>query len=436
MRSTAAQAGRAIDGVVEVEVLGVYGRLAARLAVTLCLLCPLGCARDVPAVPTLNWYVFDERSGAFDEAARRCEARAGRAYQLRLVALPADADQQREQLVRRLAAGDTAIDIIGMDVIWTAEFAQAGWILPLPEARAATVREGRLDAALQSATYQGRLWAIPFTTNAQLLWYRTDRVATPPATWDEMIAAAESLGELGTIQAQGERYEGLTVFFVSLLASAGGSVLTDAGDDVALETGPTLEALRLMHRLAVSPASDPSLATSREDHGRLAFEAGKSSFMLNYTYVWPSARANAPELAERMGWARWPAVSPDRPSRVTVGGINIGVSAFSPHAELAREAAACIASPENQQLAATVGGMPPTNAALYDEPEVRAVFPFADLLRETLRDAVQRPATPFYSDVSLALSRVLHPMEDIRGERTLSELREKLGRALRSEGLL
>ena len=63
-----------------------------------------------------------------------------------------------------------------------------------------------------------------------------------------------------------------------------------------------------MQKLATSPAADPALATAREDHARLAFESGKASFMLNYTYVWPSARSNAPEVAARMGWARWPAV--------------------------------------------------------------------------------------------------------------------------------
>ena len=82
--------------------------------------------------PQLTWYVFDEPSGAFREAARRCTERSGARYRIDIVSLPADADQQREQLARRLAAGDESIDIIGMDVIWTAEFAEAGWIREWP----------------------------------------------------------------------------------------------------------------------------------------------------------------------------------------------------------------------------------------------------------------------------------------------------------------
>ncbi len=395
-----------------------------------------GCGSETPEVPVLKWYVFDEPSGAFAEAARRCAMASGDAYRVHLEPLPADADQQREQLVRRLAAGDSDIDIIGMDVIWTPEFAQAGWVLPWPEEAARDVRQSRLAPAVQSASHAGRLWAVPFTTNTQLLWYRTDRVPRPPATWDEMIDMAESLGPEGKIQAQGERYEGLMVLFVSLLASAGGSVLNEEGTGAALPDGPTGEALRVLRRLARSSAADPGLARAREDQARLAFETGGSSFMVNYTYVWPSARNNAPDVAGHMGWARWPAVVPGRPSRVTIGGINLGVGAFSRHPDLALRAAACIASGENQRLAAERGGLPPTTPSLYDDPGVRRTFPFAEVLRETLLDAVQRPETPLYNDVSLAITRTLHPLSEIDPERDPERLREAVDRALRSEGLL
>jgi trehalose/maltose transport system substrate-binding protein len=409
---------------------------ARRLGAALWLLSLAGCGPPPPSgAPLLHWYVFAERSGAFAEAARRCSRQSHGAFRVEPVALPADADQQREQLVRRLAAGDSDIDIIGMDVIWTPEFAAAGWILPWSGPLADQSRAGRLPATLQSASYAGRLWAAPFTTNTQLLWYRTDRVAVPPATWEQMFDMAETLGA-GAIQAQGERYEGLTVLFTSLLASAGGEVLDDSGTQVALPEAPTRAALAVMQRLASFPAADPSLATDREDQARLAFETGGPTFMINYTYVWPSARRNAPQVAAHMGWARWPAVIAGRPSRVTIGGINLGVGAWSRHPQLAFRAAACIASEENQRLAAERGGLPPTIAALYDDPAVRSTFPFADLLRATLQDAVQRARTPLYNDVSLAISHTLHPMRDIDPQRDVARLRAVIDRTLRSEGLL
>lgn len=414
-----------------------YGITRLRYLIVLLLVVMNGCnTPSEQSPPTLNWYVFNEPSGAFQSAARRCSKSSLGAYKIQLVPLPADADQQREQLVRRLAARDGAIDIIGMDVIWTAEFAQAGWILPWTGEAAEQAKAGRIGATVRSATYQDKLWAAPFTTNTQLLWYRNDRVEKPPQTWNEMIHTAESLGKVGTIEAQGERYEGFTVFFISLLASAGGSVLDTSGTKVSLARKPTLLALSTMARFANSPAADPALATEREDQARLAFESGDASFMLNYTFVWPSAKQNAPDVAAHMGWARWPSVIKGTPSHVTIGGINLGVSTYSQHPHLAFRAAACMASESNQRLAAELGGLPPTIAALYDDPKVRKTFPFANLLRSTLRDAVQRPQTPLYNDVSLAITRTLHPMRDIDPERDLLRLRNAVSRALHSEGLL
>ncbi len=395
-----------------------------------------GCAPDPPSGRArLAWHVFREPSGAFEQAAALCSARSAGRYVVVIEALPAEADQQREQLVRRLAAGDPSIDIVGLDVIWTAEFAAAGWILQWPESRAASVRSGRIGAAIETASYQGDLWAAPLSTNAQLLWFRKDRIAAAPATWDALLDASEAIGAPGTLQLQGQRYEGLTVFFVSLLSSAGGAVLTPSGTEVSLEAEPTSRALEIMRRAGSSVAADPALATSREDDARLSFESGSPSFMLNYSFVWPSAQSNAPEVAEHMGWARWPAVVPVRPSRVAIGGVNLGVAAFSRHPELAFEAAACLAGEESQRLAATLGGLPPTNVDLYEDPAVLARFPFAPLLLETLDDAVARPSSPLYSDISLAISRTLHPMSRIDPVRDVARLRSAVDRALRSEGL-
>ena len=406
------------------------------------LLCSLlivsnGCRQETASLPpVLTWYVFDEPSGAFRSAAAACTQQAAGRYRIALTPLPADTDQQREQLVRRLAAEDADIDIIGMDVIWTAEFAEAGWLLPWPVAAADRMQQGRLLPALQSARYKNLLWAAPFTSNVQLLWYRSDMIQTPPRTWQALLYQAEAIGKPGTLQVQGQRYEGLTVFFVSLLASAGGSVLNRDGSAVSLATQPTVTALMLMQQIARSTAADPALNTAREDQTRLVFESGLPAFMINYSYVWPSAQQNAPHVAQHMAFARWPAVRSDLPSRVTLGGINLGIGAYTRHPTEAYAAVECLTSAKNQIIAATLGGLPPTLEGLYDAPEVRQRFPFADTLRDSLRDAVLRPQTPLYNDISLAITRTLHPLHAIEPQQTAVKLREAIDRALHSEGLL
>ena len=412
---------------------------------------------DEGSTPTVAWYVFDEPSGAFSDAAADCTEQSGGRYRIELARLPTNADEQREQIARRLAAGDSDLDILGMDVIWTAEFAKAGWILPWEGEAAEAATAGRLDPSVQTATYDDALYAAPFTANTQLLWYRDDLTPEPPATWDEVIDAGEALeaeGRPHLVQVQGERYEGLVVWFTSLVASAGTSILDDAGTEVVLERGPTEEALGIMKRLSTSVVADPSLSTSREDQGRLAWESGGSAFMVNYGFVWPSAQQSAnpdaADVAAHMEAARYPAVEADIPSRVAIGGINLGIGAFSDHPDLAQEAAVCIAGESHQLDAAVRGGLLPTSEAVYDDPalaeatiegaerdgEPVPAFPNTDLIRETLADAVPRPQTPYYNDVALAIARTLHPTRDIDPEADVDRLRDAIEKALEGKGLL
>jgi multiple sugar transport system substrate-binding protein len=435
------------------------GALARCLLVAVLVLAVAACGSDDEGSSgtTVAWYVFDEPSGAFADAAADCTERSEGRYRVELARLPTNADEQREQIARRLAAQDADLDILGMDVIWTAEFAKAGWILPWEGEAATAATEGRLEPSVQTATYQDTLYAAPFTANTQLLWYRDDLTPEPPTTWDEVIGQAEGLAEEDRphlVQVQGERYEGLVVWFTSLVASAGTSILDEDGTEVVLEREPTEEALRIMRDLSRSVVADPSISTAREDQGRLAWESGSSAFMLNYGFVWPSAQQSAnPEAADvasHMQAARYPAVSADLPSRVAIGGINLGIGAFSEHPDLAREAAVCLAEEDHQLDAAVRGGLLPTSDALYEDPELTEAtiegverdgepvlaFPNTALIRETLTDAVPRPQTPYYNDVALAIARTLHPTRDIDPEADVDRLRDAIDKALEGKGLL
>src|SRR3954452_1589277 len=281
------------------------GRTSAVAALTLALaaLTASGCGgSSSKGVATMNWYVFNEPSGSFATAAKKCSQQSGGKYKIAVQALPTDADQQRENIVRRLAAKDSSVDIVGMDVIWTAEFAEAGWIKAWSPANAQKVTRGDLPGPLSTAKYKGRLYAAPFTSNTQILFYRKDRVKTPPKTWDEMIAQAEKIGPAqGKIQVQGPRYEGLTVWFNSLVASAGGQIVTNNGHTVALGP-PSVRAAAVIKKLASSPVADPALENAKEDDGRLGFERGDSAFEVNYTFAWASANdavSKAPDAATK-----------------------------------------------------------------------------------------------------------------------------------------
>ena len=420
--------------------VGVVILALAALTATGC-----GGSSSSKGTPTLNWYVFNEPSGSFKSAADTCSKDSGGRYKIAIQALPTDADQQRELIVRRLAAKDSSVDIVGMDVIWTAEFAEAGWIKEWSPAAAKKVTQGDLPGPLQTAKYKGKLYAAPFTSNTQILFYRKDRVPTPPKTWDEMIAQAEKIGpNQGKIQVQGARYEGLTVWFNSLVASAGGSILTNNGNTIAL--GPPAEkAAAIIKRIASSPVADPALENNKEDQARLGFESGNSSFEVNYTFAWASAndavnkapdaaaKKKAEQFRSNIGFARWPSVDPNIPSHVTLGGINLGVGSYGHHKDLAFEAATCLRQPVNQIPISLKGGLLPTTASLYNNAELKKAFPFTNILKAEIADGVARPVTPFYSDISQAIQRSLHPERDINPPSTIKDMRDKLDKARKGE---
>ncbi|MDQ1686896.1 MAG: trehalose/maltose transport system substrate-binding protein, partial [Frankiaceae bacterium] len=135
----------------------------------------------------LSWFVGNQPGGSVQELAKRCSQQSGGRYDISVELLPNASDQQREQLVRRLGAKDSSLDLLGMDVVWTGEFANARWIRPVPEATRQVVSSNVFDSVLQTARFKNRLYTVPIWSNTQLLWYRKDRVPKPPQTWDEMI---------------------------------------------------------------------------------------------------------------------------------------------------------------------------------------------------------------------------------------------------------
>jgi len=387
----------------------------------------------------LTFFVAIQPGGTIEKVSERCSEESNGKYTITPEFLPTDASQQREQLVRRLGAEDSSIDIVGMDVIWTGEFANAGWVEEWTGPLKNQVTENVFPNVIETASFDGKLYAAPFNTNTQLLWYRKDLVKKPPTTWDQMIEEAEGLKEAGSIQVQANRYEGYMVFVNALIESAGTEIIT-GDEEVDLEQAPTEKALEVSGRLANGGAAPPSLSTSDEDTARLGFEAGESAFMTNYTFAYGSAQEEAPDIGKVMGFARFPRVDASKPSKPPLGGFNLAVSSYSTHKDVAFEAAACLANDTSQKTAVELDGLPPSRSDLYTDKAVTEAYPgFAGLVKESIEASGPRPTTPAYQDVTLAVQRALHPPDKIDPEDTESiydELKSNVEDAVKREGLL
>ncbi len=412
----------------------IAGALTAGLAALALAAC--GSSDEAGTGPVaLQFWAYNEPSGAFRTAAEKCTADSGGKYRISFQPLANDADTQRQSLVRRLAAKDSSIDIMSMDVVWTSEFAEAGWVAPFPAELAKQVKSESLAGPYDTGTYQDKLYAVPANSNTQLLWYRKSMVkGDPPKTWDELISAAEKLPKAGRIEIQGAAYEGMTVWFNALVASAGGQILKSP-QQVGLDQGGE-KAADIIARLADSKAADPSLSSQKEDQNRIAFESGSAAFQVNYPFIYPSGAAVGKDFQKDIGWAPYPAVEAGKPVKAPIGGFNFGVGAYSKHSKEAFDAAICLRNEENQKVAAADGGLPPTIAKVYDDKKFQKDYPFADLIRKQIESGGVRPETPAYADVSLAIATTLSPPGRVKGAAAVKELKQRITDALTSKGLL
>jgi multiple sugar transport system substrate-binding protein len=323
------------------------------------------------------------------------------------------------------------MDIINTDTIYTPEFAEAGWLKEMTGANKQDALDDVLPGPAASVTWKDKVYGIPTNTNVQLLWYRKDLVPTPPKTWDEMIEMAKKLppGE-GNILEQGQKYEGYVVWFNNLVASGGGTIVDAEGNPTLDQSA--VKAAEIIKNVATSGRADPALSTAQEDQGRLAFEQGKGAFLLNWPYVWAAAHADAEtsavtkKVAANMGYAPYPRVKPDEPAHVSIGGANLSISNTGKNPELATKAALCMTQEKYQKEEAIKEGLPPVMNKVYDDPEVRKVYPFADLLRETLKESTVRPFTPNYADVTLAIQDSPHPPSKLNPQHAIDTLRSRL----------
>ncbi|MDF2917885.1 extracellular solute-binding protein [Microbacterium sp. NPDC086615] len=402
----------------------------------------LGACSAGDGVPTLTWYINPDDGGQAEIAASCTEAADG-AYRIETSLLPRDAASQREQLARRLAASDRSLDIMSLDPPFIPELAEPGFLAPVPDELQDT--DGIVEGAVQSASWNGELVTVPFWANTQLLWYRKSVAEaagldmTQPVTWDQIMQAAEDQNkQLGV---QGALAESLTVWINALVASGGGKILEDpeAKPDemqLGLESDAGKKAAEIIGRIGSSNLGGPGLPTADENASMNLFQGDNGSFMVNWPFVYPAMQGAAPEVVEDLGWAVYPRVDAGTPAAPPVGGINLGVGAYSEHTDLAWQAVKCIVSPENQAQYFVTNGNPPSNLAAYDDAEVNERFPMADTIAESLQLGAPRPQTPYYNEISIGLQRTWHPPNAVTPDTTPQTSTDFILAVLRGERLL
>jgi len=322
--------------------------------------------------------------------------------------MPSDSGAQHDAYVTMLNAQSSEIDVMDLDVVWPAEFAQAGYALPLDR----FIEQDGIDlskynqGALAAGNFDGKQWALPKFIDAGMLFYRTDLVPADkvPKTWDELLAAAKELKGQGGTQfgylMQAKQYEGLVCNAVEFIASYGGKVV-DENNNVVINSPETIKGLKKMVEIVKSDVVPSNITTFTEPESHTSFIEGQSAFIRNWPYQYALANdAEQSKIVGKVGVAPLPAG--DKGSAATLGGWMTAINKYSKHKEEAWEFVKFMTGPEGQKISAIYGGLAPTLPELFNDKEVLEANPFfaQEGFVNALNAAVPRPVVPNYPEVS------------------------------------
>jgi multiple sugar transport system substrate-binding protein len=412
-------------------------RLAASAALALAASGLAACSSS--SDDELIWYINPDTGGQA-KLAEKCSTDD---YTITTQVLPTDASQQRIQLVRRLAAGDTEIDLMSLDPPFTAEFAEAGYLEDIPDDLQQKLTDQSFEGAVDAATWQDEMVVAPFWSNTQVLWYRKSFVEKAgldmngPVTWEQIITAADENG--GKVAVQANRYEGYSVWINALVEGAGGTLVENVEEGA--NATPTVEseageaAARVIEQLASSSAAPADLSVSNEGTAVSTFASDAGAFMVNWTFVWTTYGEDP--VVDDIGFTTYPQTVEGEEAAPPYGGIGIGVNSATTNPEAAMAAVECITSPENQAFYANDSGNMPASEAGYDDDALRETYgqELLDLFQASVDIAAPRTVSPYWSDISLSLQSTWHPPSAVDGD-TPQQSSDFMSQALQAERLL
>jgi multiple sugar transport system substrate-binding protein len=323
--------------------------------------------------------------------------------------LPDNADQQRQQMIQNTQIKNPKMAVVSMDVVWTAEFAAKQYVEALPPDQFPT--DQFVKATVDSATYFGKLYGYPATSDGGLLYYRKDLLdkysLKPPTTFDEMkaacdkITAGENDSELGCFAGQYNKYEGLTVNFDEAVHGAGGVIVDDAGKPNVATPEATL-GLQTLTDWFKDGHIPKAAITWQEEQGRTAFQQGELIFHRNWGYVYNRAQNDKDtQVKGKFDVAPLPGIT--GPGVSSLGGHNYAIAKFAENKGTAVDFLKFISSPEAQKSNTLATSLSPALEETYSDPDVVKKFPFMPVQLKSIETAKPRPKAVEYGDVTLAI---------------------------------
>jgi multiple sugar transport system substrate-binding protein len=373
-------------------------------------------ATKAKASGDVTWCIGKDTSGAFGTVVDSFN-KANPNANVKLLELPEDAGEQRRLQIQRLEAESPECDVLGTDVIWTAEYAAQGWLQDVSDFISQN-GDKFIQSTVDTTEYEGKNYAVPFNSNAGFIYYRKDQVPKPPDDWQALYDEAK---QNDGVVYQGFRYEGLTVNFLELLYSAGGTVISEDGKEATADSQEVKDVLTFMADGIKDGAAPKANTTYKEEESRRAFESGNATFMRNWPYAYALGKDS--KIADKFDISTFPGYNGNEGAGV-LGGYNLAISSYSKNPEGSLAFIEFATAPEQQKIMATEASLPPTVTETYDDPAVKKAMPFAAELRDAIDQAQPRPVSPVYPQISEAIFNNVY--EALQGKMSPDEASSKM----------
>lgn len=362
-------------------------------------------------------------------------------HKVKLFQNPTSSTDQLGIAQQLLAAESSDVDVYNVDIVWPGIL--GGFFIDLkPYSNGA--EKQHFEAIVANNTIDGKLVAMPWFTDAGILYYRKDLLEKHkekvPTTWQELTATAQKIQdaerkagnkEMWGLVFQGKAYEGLTCNALEWVASFGGGTIIDAEGKVTIDNPDAAAALELAASW-IDTIVPKGVLNYQEEEARGVFQSGNAVFMRNWPYAYKLAQDEKSAVKDKVGIAVLPkGAGANARSAATLGGWNLAVSKFSKHPKEAAELALYLTSPEEQKRRAISAGLQPTVVSVYQDKDVVAANPvFTDLV-ETFKSALPRPSTATkskYNRVSTEFWNAVHAVlsKEAKAKDSLADLKGKL----------
>ncbi|WP_339096321.1 ABC transporter substrate-binding protein [Deinococcus sp. VB142] len=366
-------------------------------------------------------FACDSVGQGFNECKKGADAWAKKTGNtVKLIQVPKETDQRLALYQQQLGAKSADVDVYMIDVVWPGLIGQH--LADLSKSIPAAEVKAHFPAIVENNTINGKLIAMPWFTDAGVLYYRTDLLkkygyAKPPKTWNELATMAQKI-QAGERKAnpkfvgfvfQGKNYEGLTCDALEWVSSFGGGTIVDGSGKVTINNPKAVEALRTIQGL-VGTVAPAAVTTYGEEEARNVWQAGNAAFMRNWPYAYAAGQAKGSPIAGKIGVAALPAGTGGKPA-ATLGGWQLAVNAYSKNQKEATDLVRYLTGLQEQKRRAVQASYNPTIASLYKDKDVLKAVPFFGSLYDVFTNAVARPATVTgskYNQVSDAFSSAVY----------------------------